>query len=257
MALNPAITDWQGRRVWIVGASTGIGAALARRLLALGARVALSARKEAPLRELAEGHAGALVLPADVTQAATLVSAEAAVRAAWGGIDLVVVMAGTYSAMRAWELDTAAVASTFDTNVSGIYNVLAAVQPDMLARGAGGICIVSSVAGYRGLPNALAYGPSKAAAINLAEALFLDLRPRGIAVYLVNPGFVETPLTAGNEFKMPALISADEAAAHMLRGFARGDFEMHFPKRFTGWLKLMRLLPYRLYFAAVRRITGL
>lgn len=257
MPLNPPVTDWQGRRVWVVGASTGIGAALARRLLGLGARVALSARKEAPLRELAAGNTHALVLPADVTQAATLAAAEAAIRAAWGGIDLVVVMAGTYSAMRAWELDEAKVASTFDTNVAGIYHVLAAVQPDMLARGAGGIAIVSSVAGYRGLPNALAYGPSKAAAINLAEALFLDLRPRGIAVYLVNPGFVETPLTAGNEFKMPALISADEAASHMLRGFARGDFEMHFPKRFTGWLKLMRLLPYRLYFAAVRRVTGL
>jgi NAD(P)-dependent dehydrogenase (short-subunit alcohol dehydrogenase family) len=119
------------------------------------------------------------------------------------------------------------------------------------------VAIVSSVAGYRGLPNALAYGPTKAALINLAEALYLDLAPKGIGVHLVDPGFVDTPLTEQNKFSMPALISADAAARELLRGLARGEFETHFPKRFTRWLKLLRLLPYPLYFAAVRRYTGL
>jgi NAD(P)-dependent dehydrogenase (short-subunit alcohol dehydrogenase family) len=111
------------------------------------------------------------------------------------------------------------------------------------------------VAGYRGLPNSLAYGPSKAALIHLAETLYLDLKDKGIGVSLINPGFVETPLTAHNTFKMPALITPQVAAVAMLKGWARGAFEIHFPKRFTLWLHLLRLLPYRLYFALVGRVT--
>ena len=111
------------------------------------------------------------------------------------------------------------------------------------------------MAGYRGLPNSLAYGPTKAALINLAETLYLDLHPKGIGVSLVNPGFVRTPLTAGNAFDMPALISPEEAAQAMLQGWARGDFELHFPKRFTLWMKALRLLPNRLFFSLVGRVA--
>jgi short-subunit dehydrogenase len=131
------------------------------------------------------------------------------------------------------------------------------VLPILLKQGAGGIGIVASIAGLRGLPQALIYGPSKAALINLCESLYLDLRPRGIGVYLVNPGFVETPLTAGNDFAMPALISASTAAAELLRGLERGEFHIHFPKRFTNWLRLLRLLPYHWYFWLVHKATGL
>jgi NAD(P)-dependent dehydrogenase (short-subunit alcohol dehydrogenase family) len=113
------------------------------------------------------------------------------------------------------------------------------------------------VAGYRGLPKALVYGPAKAALINLAETLYLDLAPRGVAVYVIDPGFVATPMTAQNDFTMPALLTAEAAAAEIVTGLERGRFEIHFPKRFTLWLKLLRVLPYRLYFAAVRRSTGL
>jgi short-subunit dehydrogenase len=115
---------------------------------------------------------------------------------------------------------------------------------------------VSSVAGYRGLPRSLAYGPTKAALINLAEALYLDLRPSGVGVSVVNPGFVETPLTAQNKFHMPALITPEVAAREMIAGWARGAFELHFPRRFTHWLKFMRLLPYRVYFPLVRKFTA-
>ena len=117
--------------------------------------------------------------------------------------------------------------------------------------------LVSSVAGYRGLPKSLVYGPTKAALINLTETLYLDLHPKGLGVCVVMPGFVKTPLTAQNDFRMPALIEPDEAAREIVAGLERGDFEIHFPRRFTGWLKLMRLLPYRLYFPAIRRMTGL
>ncbi|MEO7642439.1 MAG: SDR family NAD(P)-dependent oxidoreductase, partial [Ramlibacter sp.] len=123
--------------------------------------------------------------------------------------------------------------------------------------GSGHISLVSSVAGFRGLPNSLAYGPTKAALINLAETLYLDLSDHGIGVSVVNPGFVETPLTAQNTFAMPGLIGPQEAAREILRGWAAGDFEIHFPRRFTRWMKLLRLLPFRLYRRVVRRMTGL
>jgi len=131
------------------------------------------------------------------------------------------------------------------------------VLPALLAQGRGALGIVASVAGYRGLPKALIYGASKAALINFTETLYLDLHPRGFGVYLINPGFVRTPLTDKNEFKMPHLISAEEAAASLIKGLDAGDFEIDFPKAFTRQLKLLRLLPYRWYFALIRRSTGL
>jgi NAD(P)-dependent dehydrogenase (short-subunit alcohol dehydrogenase family) len=127
----------------------------------------------------------------------------------------------------------------------------------MVAAGAGHVSLTASVAGFRGLPQSLAYGPTKAALTNLAEVLYADLHARGIGVSVIQPGFVETPLTAQNEFKMPALISAAEAADAMLRGWADGNFEIHYPKRFTSWMKLLQVLPYRLYFPIVQRFTGL
>jgi short-subunit dehydrogenase len=131
------------------------------------------------------------------------------------------------------------------------------VLPAMLSQGAGGIGIVSSVAGFRGLPKALAYGPTKAALINLAESLYMDVRSRGVAVYLINPGFVDTPATKQNDFEMPALIGAAEAAREIVQGIERGEFHIHVPKRFTTWLRFMRLLPYRIYFWLVQKVTGL
>jgi NADP-dependent 3-hydroxy acid dehydrogenase YdfG len=259
MALNPPIRDWQDRRCWIVGASTGIGAALADALVAKGARVALSARRAGPLKEMAArcGKGRALALPLDIIDAPALEEATAAIVKAWGGLDLVVFMAGEYRPMRAWDLQLDVARTMVEVNLMGYFNGLAAVVPQMLAQGSGTIALVSSVAGYRGLPKSLVYGPTKAAVINLAEALYLDLQPKGIGVCVVNPGFVRTPMTDQNDFKMPALIEPDEAAREIVRGLEEGEFEIHFPKRFTRFLKALRLLPYGSYFSAARKATGL
>jgi NAD(P)-dependent dehydrogenase (short-subunit alcohol dehydrogenase family) len=255
MALNPRFESWQGQRVWVIGASYGIGAALARRLIDAGARVAMSARSRDLLDAIAEGTP-ARVEVLDVTQPDTVKRAAQSLLAEWGGVDLVLIVAGTHIEMRAETFDVARATRLFEVNVMGVLHCLDAVLPTLLTQGRGGVAIVSSVAGYRGLPKSLIYGPTKAALINLAESLYIDLAPRGIGVYLINPGFVDTPLTQKNDFKMPALIPADEAARLTLAGIAAGDFEIHFPKRFTNVLRLLRTLPYPAYFAAVKRFTG-
>ena len=155
--------------------------------------------------------------------------------------------------MRADTLDLAAVEKVVEVNFHGALRLVATVLPDLHA--GGGIALVASVAGYRGLPNALAYGPGKAALIHLAECLYLDLRVQGIGVWLINPGFVATRLTAQNEFVMPALLTPERAAQDIIDGLASGRFEIHFPKRFTRLLKLLSHLPYRWYFPLIRRIT--
>ena len=255
--LNTPITDWRDRRVWIVGASSGIGAALAADLDARGARLALSARSADRLRQQAEGFRDALALPLDVTDAGAFIPAMMQILDTWGGVDLVVLNAGTYAPLRAWELTIDNARQTVHTNLLGVMDGVAAVVPQLLRQGHGAVAVVASVAGYRGLPRAMAYGPSKAALINFAETLYLDLAPRGVSVFLINPGFVATPLTARNDFEMPALISAEEAARRIIDGFASGRFEIHFPRRFTGVLKMLRMLPDRLYFHLISRRTGL
>ncbi len=255
--LNPVLPSWTDARVWVIGASTGIGAATARALLAAGARVALSARSADKLREVAGTNANALVEPVDFTDTSAVAAAEARIRARWNGIDLVLIIAGTHQEVRAWELNERDSRALLETNLHGPINTTAAVLPGLLAQHSGAIGIVSSVAGYRGLPKALIYGASKAALINFAETLYLDLHPKGLGVYLIMPGFVATPLTGKNEFEMPNLISAEQAASEILTGLRAGDFEIHFPRAFTRKLKFLRLLPYRLYFSIIRKATGL
>ncbi|MBR7779139.1 SDR family NAD(P)-dependent oxidoreductase [Undibacterium rugosum] len=255
--MNPPIHDWQGKRIWIIGASTGIGAETARLLLQRGARVAVSARNEAALQQLAAPFGAACVAALDITDAASVSAVHARLMQQWQGIDLVLVVAGAYNEMRADSFDLDAANRILDINIRGVYHCLDVVLPELLRQQSGGIGIVGSVAGLSGLPKALAYGPSKAAVINLCESLFLDLRPKNIAVYMINPGFVDTPLTADNDFAMPALMTANQAASAIVQGMERGDFHIHFPHRFTNWLRLARLLPYRSYFYLVHKVTGL
>jgi len=257
--LNPPLPAWPEATVWVIGASQGIGEAVARLLLARGARVALSARNATRLREIAASADAerTCVEPLDFTRADAVAAAWQRIRSAWSQVDLVLVVAGTHEEIRAWELTDEKARALLETNLRGPIGTVAAVVPGLLEQGHGAIGVVSSVAGYSGLPKALIYGPSKAALINFCEALYFDLAPRNVGVYLINPGFVKTPLTDRNEFRMPHLISAEQAAEEILRGLDRGAFEIHFPKAFSRQLKLLRLLPYRLYFAAVRRATGL
>ena len=254
--LNRPITMWGGLRVWIIGASSGIGAALAQALLDRGAQVALTARRQAPLRALAADHPSARVLAFDFNDRDAFAHARDALCDHWGGIDLVVFCAGAYEPMRAWELDAEHIDRLIDINLRAPMAATAQLIPQFLRQSGGALAFVSSVAGYRGLPKAAAYGPTKAALINFAETLYLDLAPRGVSVFLINPGFVATPMTAANDFAMPALLSPSQAAEEIIAGLGRGSFEIHFPRRFTYWLKLLRLLPYVLYFWVVSRATG-
>jgi NAD(P)-dependent dehydrogenase (short-subunit alcohol dehydrogenase family) len=252
---NLPLNDWRGKRVWIVGASSGIGAATASALHALGATVLVSARKLPALQAFVASHPGAQALALDATDRAAVQAAAAQVLAQ-GRLDCVLYCAGHYTAMRAPAMDVDEALQHLAINYQGALYLVDAVLPALLAQGTGHISLVGSVAGYSGLPNSLAYGPSKAALIHLAETLYLDLKDTGLGVSLINPGFVQTPLTANNQFKMPALITPQAAAKAILRGWAAGHFEIHFPKRFTLWLKLMRLLPYPIYFALVSHATS-
>lgn len=261
MPLNPRITEWNGRVVWLVGASSGIGRATAEALHARGAQVVVSARDVARLDEFAARHAGSIALPLDVTDRAALPAAAGRIVREAGSIDLALYCAARYQPMRATAFDLDEMLAHQRVNVEGALHFLDAVLPILIARARAGrsahLSLMASVTGYRGLPNALAYGPTKAALINLAETLYLDLAPIGVGVSVINPGFVETPLTAGNRFRMPALISSEQAAEEILGGWARGRFEIHFPKRFTRAIKALRLLGDGLYFAAIHRVTGL
>jgi NAD(P)-dependent dehydrogenase (short-subunit alcohol dehydrogenase family) len=264
MALNPKQDNWQGKTVWLIGASTGIGRSTASALHALGARVIVSARHAKALDDFVLAHLGktadglptAVALPLDVSVDGALQEAAQTILKA-GPIDCAMYCAGTYKELRATEFNLAEMLHHQRINYLGALQLLDAVLPHFLVRQSGHISLVSSVAGYGGLPKSMAYGPTKAALINLAETLYLDLSEQNIGVSLISPGFVDTPLTAQNKFNMPALITPDEAAQAILKGWAKGEFEIHFPKRFTLWVKAIKMLPYRLYFPAIKKFTGL
>lgn len=257
MALNTPVSSWQGQRVWLVGASSGIGRATAAALHARGAQVLVSARDAAALQGFVQAHPGSQAWPLDVTDVQAV---RRVVEALWaqGAVDRIVFCAAHYRASRAQGGDLDDWLRHNQVNYVGALHLLHAVLPQLLAQPAqrrGHFSLMASVAGYRGLPNSLAYGPTKAALINLAEALYTELQPLGVGVSVVNPGFVETPLTAQNRFAMPALISSDAAAQALLQGWERGAFEIHFPRRFTLWMKLLRCLPDTAFFALTRRLA--
>ena len=256
MPLNPPIEDWRGRVVWVVGASSGIGRATASRLHALGAVVVVSARNQAALDAFVTEHPGSHAMMLDVGDRGAVAGTLARVHALHGRLDLAMYCAGHYRPMRASEFDLGQMLLHLQVNYVGALHMLEVVLPTLIKQRSGHISLVASVAGYRGLPQALAYGPTKAALQHLADALFFDLRPLGIGVSVVNPGFVATPLTAGNDFEMPALLTPMQAANHIVGGWGKGCFEIDFPKRFSLWMRFLRLLPNKLYFATVRLATG-
>jgi len=251
------IDHFSGKRVWVIGASSGIGEACANALLAQGAKVALSSRRVERLNAIAaQAQADqALVIPLDVTNDDQFHGAYQTLLNTWGGLDLLLFVSGMYIPLRADDFEIQAAEQTIEANLLGPMRAVALVLPEMLKEHAGHIAIVGSVAGYSGLPKALAYGPSKAGIINFCETLYYDLLPEGVSVHMISPGFVATEATAQNDFEMPALISAAQAATEILSGIQRGEFDIHFPKRFSRFLKLLRILPYPLYFWIVRRFV--
>ena len=251
------IEHFSGKRVWVIGASSGIGEACAKALLLKGAKVALSSRRAERLNPIAltGGVDQTLVIPLDVTEDGQLQDGYKTILSAWCGIDLLLFVSGVYTPLRADNFNINVAEKTIDANLLGPMRAVALALPEMLKVHSGHIAIVGSVAGYSGLPKALAYGPSKAAIINFCENLYYDLLPTGVSVHMISPGFVATEATAQNDFEMPALISAEEAANEILTGIQKGEFDIHFPKRFSRFLKFLRILPYPIYFWIVRRFV--
>jgi NADP-dependent 3-hydroxy acid dehydrogenase YdfG len=251
------IASFANQRIWVIGASSGIGESCARAFLKAGAKIALSSRRTERLNTIAKSadQAQTLVLPLDVTNTDQLESAYQSILENWGGLDLMLFVSGVYTPLRADNFDFEIAQKTIDANLLGPMRAVAIVLPEMLKSHAGHIAIVGSVAGYSGLPKALAYGPSKAGIINFCENLFYDLLPEGVSVHMISPGFVATEATAQNDFEMPALMTADAAAKEILEGIQAGTFDIHFPKRFSGFLKFLRILPYPIYFWLLRRFV--
>jgi NAD(P)-dependent dehydrogenase (short-subunit alcohol dehydrogenase family) len=246
--------------VWISGASSGIGRALALKLAGEGYKVAVTARNHQKLAELqseANGLSGSIiVLDGDVTNAEDMEHVLASIEYEHGALAMAIFNAGVYVPVHAEELHLADFEKTFAVNLSGVVNCLVPAVRHMKSKGQGQIAIVSSVTGYGGLPTSAAYGASKAALINMAESLKFDLDKMGIRIQIICPGFVDTPATRKNEFPMPALVSPEKAADQIAAGLKSRHFEITFPKRFTYMLKLLRMLPYGLYFRFVNRSTG-
>ena len=243
---------------WVTGASSGIGRELAVALCMRGWKVVASARGEAPLAELvaaAPGGGEIVALPLDITDVAAVDKALAGILAAHGPIDLAILNAGTHIPTPAENFDRNAVRTLVDTNLMGTVNCLGALLPNLIERRGGEIAVVSSMTGYAGLPTAAAYGATKAALINMCEALRPELELQGVSLRLVDPGFIDTPLTRLNRFPMPFLISADKGAAAILKGLGTRRFEITVPRRMAFLMKLLRVLPYPLFFAVTRRIT--
>ena len=233
-----------GKRVWITGASSGIGEALAAELAARGARVATSARRAELLEQQAQRH-GMVPVPVDVTDRAAVLAAAATVRDELGGIDIAVLNAASYGRMDVTAWDPDVFRRHVEVNLMGMVYGIEAVLPDMRRARAGSIVGMASVAGYRGLPSSEAYSATKAAQINLLESLRIDLRPLGIAVTTVCPGFVRTALTADNTFRMPWMLEPDDAARRIADGLARGKAEIVFPWQMMVAMKAARLVPVR------------
>lgn len=239
---------------WITGASTGIGRGLALKLAAEGVRVAASARSAERLEDLARSHANIVAVPVDVADRAAVSDAHRRVQDAIGPVELAVLNAGVWHPMVASSYDAGRAHQSMSVNYLGIANALEPLIPGMIEAGKGQLALVASVAGYRGLPKAAAYAPTKAAVISLAEVLRLELARHGITVSLVNPGFVETPMTSVNEFPMPYIVTADDAAARIVKGLKSGRFEIAFPWQLVTMLKILRLMPNALYLRLAIRL---
>jgi NADP-dependent 3-hydroxy acid dehydrogenase YdfG len=241
----------RGSRVWVIGASSGIGAELARELVRRGAEVAISGRRADELEAVSAGTM--TTVPLDVTDPDAVDRAVVEVREALGGLDTIVHSAGYWKRFDAATWDREVFARHVEVNLLGLNNVLGAVVPGFVAQGSGHVVGIASVAGYRGMAGAEAYGATKAAQLNLLEAMRVSLPAKGIRVTTVAPGFVRTEMTAVNDFPMPFLIEADEAARAIADGLESGDDTIVFPRRMAVAMGAARLVPGRVWTAVSSR----
>jgi short-subunit dehydrogenase len=254
MGRRPA-TPAQGC-AWVTGASSGIGAALAVELARRGWRVAATARRAGALDALAAKHESIRAFVADVADAVAMRACYAEIVRSLGPVGLLVANAGVYLPVDARAPRAADFRRTFDVNVMGVAHALELVAPDMVARRAGHIHIVSSATGFGGMPTSAAYGASKAALINLAACLKIELERCGVGVSLSTPGFVDTPAQENNAFPKPGMIGPEAAAHRIADAVERGGFETSFPRRFTWLLKSLYALPKFVHLPLVRAQTG-
>ena len=242
--------------IWITGASTGIGKALAIKFSQNGWKVAISARRETLLNEIASENKNIFAFPFDVTDKEKCNSTFNLIKNKFDNIDLCVFSTGTWDPKKEKEIDVEQIENVMKINFFGTLNCIKSVESYFKTRGYGQISIVSSIAGYRGLPNSTGYGPSKSALNNLAESLYFDFKRHGVRVSLISPGFIKTPMTDKNDFKMPFLKSPEFAAEKIYNGLVNSkSFEIDFPKQLTITLKLLKILPIKLYFKIVERMT--
>jgi NADP-dependent 3-hydroxy acid dehydrogenase YdfG len=249
--------ELRGRTLWLIGASSGIGAALAPALAAEGAILALSARREPELQQVADACPAAvrpLVRPLDATDKAQVDRVCADLIQAWGKLDILFYNATTTSQARATDFDSESALQQADVTYLGLIRAVGAALPHMLARGEGQIVGTGSVAGYAGFPRSPVYSSAKNAVNAFLQSMRIELKDRGIGVVTVNPGFVKTPLTEHNTFPMPFLMTADEAAATIVKGLLAGDDEIHFPKRLTWPAKVYTALPRPVYEFVSRKV---
>jgi NAD(P)-dependent dehydrogenase (short-subunit alcohol dehydrogenase family) len=241
---------------WITGASSGIGAALALELASRGWQVAISARRKADLAAIAKGQDNITAFVCDVTDRDAMATTAQKIEKELGPIALGIMNAGIYLPTAFPEFEAEIFDRTFEVNLTGTVNGLAALMPLMVGRGMGHLSLVSSVAGYGGLPTSAAYGASKAALFNLGESMAMDLKASGVHVSMVAPGFVKTPATDVNPFPMPFIIEAEDAARRIANGLAKGKTHISFPKRFSFLLRAINWLPRGLYVKLVGSSTN-
>lgn len=239
------MTQWQGKRYWLVGASDGLGAALAKRLSSAGAEVILSARSEDKLHAVADSLPGvASVVTVDVSDAESVAAAAAQV----GDVDGVVHLAGVYWPFGAQDWNTEQAISMADINFTGLMRVMGEVVPAMVKKNDGHIVITSSLTGFRGLPRSIGYTASKAATMSLAESMYADLRKTGVTVQVVNPGFIKTQLTEKNDFSMPFIMEPEDAAREIFEHMNTDKFKKSFPFAFSLLFRGAQFLPDWLYY---------
>lgn len=247
--MNKKIKNWNGLKVWLVGASDGIGAALAKDLLKRGVILSVSSRRKEKLEEVTRGFPNARLFPLDVMDQAALLKAYSEM----GDIDLVIYMAADYSPLKSEAINAEIAGKIIDVNFKGAVNLTSVVIPSFVAKKSGHLSLVASIAGLVGLPASSVYGATKAALINFGESLYFDLHRQGIDISLVNPGFVKTRLTEKNTFEMPSIITPEEASAYIIAGYEKGKFAITFPFMFSLFFRLLRILPYSLHFKIMEK----